>query len=660
MSTAWFLELGLVAVALAAAGVFLARRAGRPGIWVAAAITLVSVGATTAWGLASARRWASVRELVAAVPDPADPEEGFVTSKMCRDCHPYQYATWYRSYHRTMTQPATPETVIGDFDDVRMSSGGRRYHLQRRGDEFIVTTVDPEWEQEWVEKQIDPDSVPDPPIVEKRIVMTTGSHHMQTYWTASDKDGKLFNFPFTWLNDSQRWTTRESVFIHPPEGTRFYATWHDVCIQCHSVAGEMNYDAASGEFDPQVAELGITCEACHGPAEEHVRANRNPLRRYWQHLTDEPDPTIVHPERLSAARSTHLCAQCHSMLLYKADVHAQGRRYRAGDDLKEIAMVLHTSDARMPEAELDDWPRMARHLKRQKETFLQERFWSDGMARVSGRENNGMSESACFRGGELSCLSCHSMHSSDPDEQLARGMDGDGACLQCHPTFASALEEHTHHPIGSSGSACLNCHMPYTTYGLMQALRHHLIDSPTVASSIETGRGNACNLCHMDRSLGWAAQRLREWYGQPKPELTEDQQSTSAAVLWILAGDAGQRALLAWHMGWEPAVQASGADWIGLYLGHLLADPYSAVRYIAHRSLRQRQGFQNFDYDFIANTEELADASRRAVAQWRGARSEASRTGGPEVLVGSDGSVDWDAFRRLAGQRDDRDMWLRE
>ena len=35
-------------------------------------------------------------------------------------------------------------------------------------------------------------------------------------------------------------------------------------------------------------------------------------------------------------------------------------------------------------------------------------MWSDGMVRVSGRENGALTESSCFHGGKLSCLSCHS------------------------------------------------------------------------------------------------------------------------------------------------------------------------------------------------------------------------------------------------------------
>ena len=61
------------------------------------------------------------------------------------------------------------------------------------------------------------------------------------------------------------------------------------------------------------------------------------------------------------------------------------------------------------------------------------------------------------------------------------------------------------------------------------------------------------------------------------------EESTAAAVLWLLSGDAGQRPLIAWHMGWAPALEASGRDWLAPYLltqhwndfGELLRDPVS-------------------------------------------------------------------------------------
>ncbi|GIT04746.1 MAG: hypothetical protein CM1200mP29_01570 [Verrucomicrobiota bacterium] len=72
------------------------------------------------------------------------------------------------------------------------------------------------------------------------------------------------------------------------------------------------------------------------------------------------------------------------------------------------------------------------------------------------------------------------MHKSDPDDQLARGMRGNQACLQCHDEMA---EHHRAHPTRRRlvGSNCTNCHMPHTSYGLLKAIRGHTIETPKVA-----------------------------------------------------------------------------------------------------------------------------------------------------------------------------------
>src|SRR5690606_32987242 len=111
-------------------------------------------------------------------------------------------------------------------------------------------------------------------------------------------------------------------------------------------------------------------------------------------------------------------------------------------------------------------------------------FWPDGGVRTGGREYNGLIDSPCFSHGDpsrqMTCLSCHSMHHSNPDKMLAAGMQTNQACTQCHdePRFSSRIEEHTRHAPGSSGSSCYNCHMPYTSYALFRAIRSHRIDSP--------------------------------------------------------------------------------------------------------------------------------------------------------------------------------------
>jgi hypothetical protein len=244
------------------------------------------------------------------------------------------------------------------------------------------------------------------------------------------------------------------------------------------------------------------------------------------------------------------------------------------------------------------------------------------------------------------------MHNSDPVDQLKRGMDGSASCTQCHHEvkFTSDLTQHTFHRAGSPGSDCLNCHMPYTTYALLGAIRSHQIASPNLKGSIEHGVPNACNLCHLDKTLAWTEDHLAKRYGQQKVTLSEEQQSVSAALLWLLKGHAAQRAIIAWHAGWSPAQEASGVDWLAPFQAQLLADPYGVVRYVAEENLRKLPGFEKFHYDFLAPEPELKRQVSGAVKQWQSRKQALSRTG-VEILIQPDGELMKSKLDSLLRQR---------
>src|SRR5262249_39684662 len=156
----------------------------------------------------------------------------------------------------------------------------------------------------------------------------------------------------------------------------------------------------------------------------------------------------------------------------------------------------------------------------------------DGSVRVGGREYNGLIASPCYKRGrgerKITCLSCHAMHQGDPAGQVAPERVGDRGCTSCHSDERS--QSHSHHRPGSPGSACISCHMPKTSYALLSAVRSHRIDSPSAASTVATGRPNACNLCHLDRTLAWTARWLSEWYGASFPPMPEERAHTAAGL----------------------------------------------------------------------------------------------------------------------------------
>lgn len=588
--------------------------------------------------------------------------EGYVTSRTCQACHPSQHASWRGSYHRTMTQVASPESIAAT-PESRLFEYGHHYSITRRGEQMWVGSDDPAWMagDAW------PDDVRTRPYIERPVVVVTGSHHEQVYWFPMG-DHKLGMFPLIYRIREKRWIPYSGAFLVPKQSPPpvVAGRWNLTCIYCHTT------DARPGvwnrtRMDSQVSEWGIACEACHGPGGDHVRANRDPRRRYLLHFGEEPDPTIVNPDRLSARLSTQVCGSCHSVhgfhsLQDAKAVARTGVRYRPGDDVESTRHIVRALE--------DPRPAATQMLLEEDPHFLEDRFWPDGRVSVTGREYNAVTSSPCYAGQRFSCLSCHQLHkrpeddrslSDWADDQLAPGMDGDQACLQCHASLAAELVAHTHHPADSAGSQCYNCHMPNTDYGLLKVSRSHQVSSPTSRETLEAGRPNACNLCHLDRPLAWTAEHLEAWYGIPAPEFADsERERTADAVLTLLRGDAGQRAVIAWHMGWAPAREASGDDWFAPFLAQLFEDPYTAVRNIAYQTLTTLPGYEGVDYVVFAGGHERSIAKWKVWEIWERRRIRGSRANASEILLGPTGGIQTARFDRLLEQRDDRRVFRAE
>ncbi len=576
---------------------------------------------------------------------------GYVGSAACKPCHEDQFASWHRTYHRTMTQFPTPQTVRADFDRQTLTNNGTRFSLSKDEGEFRVRL-------ERIEAPTSSDAAP--AALETRISLVTGSHHMQVFWVPGGDGNTQIGFPFTWLIPEARWVPRNSTFIRPPGFQHQSEIWNVTCSRCHSTGIEPRVDTARHLMDSRAAELGISCEACHGPGERHVAT-----RKTAPPGAPKPDVAtlrgeIVQPERLDGKRSSEVCGFCHSMKWIDRNEpwRGSGFRFRPGDHLEATTPLIQPATA-------GTVPGLKEYLARNPDV-LGDFFWSDGMGRVSGREYNGVAQSPCFEGGKFSCLSCHSLHESEPNDLLAKDRNDSRACTQCHGQFRepAALRRHTHHSPGSTGSDCYNCHMPHTTYGVLSAIRSHQISSPRVADDLATGRPNACNLCHLDKPLAWTARHLTGWYRHASPELDSSRRDVAEAVRLGLAGDAGQRALIAWHLGWEPARQTSGAQWIPPILGALLDDPYAAIRCLAGRSLGLTPGLLPAGYDFVPEPGERPPVWEQVWSAWQrqlSALPAEARRLPTEVLVQPTAGPATDGpLGELLRSRNHRPMRLRE
>jgi predicted CXXCH cytochrome family protein len=503
-----------------------------------------------------------------------------------------------------MTQEVSarnPGAVLGDFSGVRYRHAGVDARMDRDpsgGFRMTFTAADAR-----------ADAAPPVTAIVSRAI---GSRRYQQYLTRiGDAEYRL---PIAYHVEEKRWLHMNGAFLFAepealpraigdvpaapphtlqafvaglarlggPDYPRHVTRWNDNCVFCHNVAPNPGRDETTGAFRTEVAEMGIACEACHGPGAAHARANADPVRRYVLHLGGRGDPTIVNPSRLSPARAADLCGRCHGQRI--AD-HVDrfldhGDPFVPGDDLALWSAPLW-QDTPMGAARAPFAPR----------------FWADGTARLTAYEYQGLLQSPCTQRGALTCTSCHGMHAGDPRGQLRPDAIGDGACIGCHRELSAteARGKHSHHAADATSPTavtCVDCHMPRVVYGVLDVHRSHRIEVPDPARAAAYGRPDACTGCHADQTPAWAAAAVRRWWrhGDDAPATPVDVAALAAAqgpVGKLLSGDPIERAVAADALGRTraPAGPPALAVRTGLLLDAMANDGYPAVRHLAARAL---------------------------------------------------------------------------
>jgi hypothetical protein len=523
--------------------------------WVVAA----AIG--VAWTAADSRAWSAVDRHGAPV----------VGASECRDCHAEQWQSWHASWHRTMTQRPSPGAelplelgaepeageVLAPFAGETLDYLGFRATMDRSSSGVPRIRV----------VRLDEGAT----VLDIEVALTVGSHRYQQY--VGVVDGVLWRLPVAWHRAEARWIHMNGAFVEP-EGEhgsladyqRHLSRWNDNCIFCHNTEPVPGL-RESGGFDSAVGELGIACEACHGSAAAHVERHRNPLRRMLA-TRDLGDGSITHPGRLDAGRESAICGRCHGQRIARdiASVMAHGDGFVPGDVLADVSRPIFADST----------------IGTEPMPFAM-RFWPDGTPRLSAYEYQALLLSPCHDSGEgLGCNHCHDMHGDDPDGQVRARRAGEGACVDCHDLDP----DHGGHRAVES-VACLDCHMPPITYGLLEGMISHRITSPDPGAWVgRHDQPDACTQCHVDRSRRWAAEAMAGLGLRGSPAGVEDplEQRASRVLLDLHGGDPIQRNLAA-HALARP--DASGSlDMRMAALASALEDEYPSVRWFAWRGLR--------------------------------------------------------------------------
>lgn len=501
---------------------------------------------------------------------------GFVGAATCRECHAEQHASWSRTFHSTMTREASPESVVGAFDGREVRYGGQTARPFARDGRFYIELPN------GADKRV------------AEVALAVGSRRYQQYFEREAR-GSGFAFmrlPILWHIEQGRWLHLNGVFLGPDDDdwNLHRAEWNTNCILCHNTAPQPRRETpkdrqelARPEFHSKVADLGIACESCHGPAAQHVavrRAERDSAASGGAKVVVEPsaDP-IVDPRDLDPLRSIGVCAQCHGQRLPRPLTRGRewmvgGPTYRAGDSLGDHVEFIHRDTPVHGNVSPD---------------LFEARFWPDGTPRLTAYEAQGLVASECFTRGGLTCLDCHTMHSGDVRGQLEPRKRTNQACTGCHAKIAADVTGHTHHAADSPGSACMDCHMPRIVFGVVDIHRSHRIERPDPARDVELGRPSACTLCHLDRDSKWAAEQTATlWEREPRLPIARADGialEVPESIASLMGGDAAQRAVYAAAYG-RPEVALAPRDkaFLRVLLAVAMGDGYPGIRTIAQRS----------------------------------------------------------------------------
>lgn len=490
-----------------------------------------------------------------------------VTAQGCTRCHGDHARSFGRTFHRTMTQPASEQTVRGDFGGAELSYFGAhaRMHRSPQGD-FLVSYEGPGFGEQTF-----------------RVVKTVGSRRYQQY--IGERGAELVRLPVAFHLEEGRWFHMNGAFLTPDpkadapltqaDFERHVTRWNDNCIFCHNVAPNpgLTLDSKGApSFATEVAEHGIACEACHGPGEEHTRLNTSPWRRYRLHASGAADPSIVNPARLTPARSADVCGRCHGQRITDEvdSFLAHGDPFVPGEDLSLYSAPLWRDTT------LNDEPGV-----------FAARFWTDGTPRLTAYEYQGMLLSPCSERGDMTCTSCHGMHSGDPKGQLRPEKLGDRMCTDCHRELATVdgKARHAKHDLRDGNPSCVSCHMPKIVYGVLDAHPSHRIAIPEPARADELGQPDACTLCHVERTRRWAAEARARLWRKPVPALPSETK-WSEVELRLFAGDPIERVLAA-HALTDHGAARGGHTALqrAMLLEVMQNDPYPAVRRFARDAL---------------------------------------------------------------------------
>ena len=399
-------------------------------------------------------------------------------SPSCQSCHEEEFKNWKGSHHALAERAVDLKLDRTAFDPVRSIPHGSQQSASRVTDGRI----------ELVTRGLSGTNQPFPiarvigvdPLLQY-LLPTSGGRLQASELCFDPKRVEWFNVygeedrqPGEWGH----WTGRGM-------------NWNFMCATCHNTRLRKNYDEQTDAYATTMAEMGVGCEACHGPMADH---------NAWQakHPNQSGDTTI---RKIARPEMFATCGQCHAR---RAEL---------------------TGDFQPGENFFDH-----HHLTIPDETDM---FYPDGQVREEDYEFTAFLGSKMHAAG-VRCVDCHEPHTNK------LRVPGNLMCMACHGNTMTNgvpridLATHSHHKTDTAGDLCTECHMPTTVYMQRHPRHDHGFTVPDPRLTKELGAPNACNRCHPNQTPDWSLDAMNKWFG---PRTNELMRTRATAIAKARAGD---------------------------------------------------------------------------------------------------------------------------
>jgi predicted CXXCH cytochrome family protein len=406
-------------------------------------------------------------------------DNSYVGEQVCSSCHQQQSMQWKASHHEMAMQHANKDTVLADFSKTSLTHDGVTSNFFKQADDYIVNTVGPDGQRH-----------------DYKIKYTFGVHPLQQY-LIEFPGGRLQALDIAWDSRTkeqggQRWF-RLNPDEHIPAGDVLHWTgpnlnWNYMCAECHSTNLNKNYDSAKNSYDTTWSEINVSCEACHGAGENHVS---------WANSKDKSAKDKGLVTEFNERKGVSWSINAESGLPVRSVPRSSKKEI-------ETCAVCHSRRSQISENDLAG------------ESFsdaFQPALLNDGLYHADGQINDEVYVYGSFLQSKMNkagvtCSDCHNPHTA------ALRAPGEQVCYQCHKADVYASSSHHHHEQGSTGSSCIECHMPAKTYMEVDPRHDHGFRVPRPDLSVKLNTPNACNNCHSEQTPLWAVSKMESWYGQ--------------------------------------------------------------------------------------------------------------------------------------------------